>query len=31
VRILKRRWSRLPAVDAKTFRRDIDRVLDASL
>jgi len=28
---LKRRWAGLPAVDAHAFRRDIDRVLDASL
>jgi antitoxin (DNA-binding transcriptional repressor) of toxin-antitoxin stability system len=30
-RVLKRRWSRLPAVDPAAFRRDLDRVLDPSL
>lgn len=25
------RWRRLPAVDPKAFRRDVDAVLDASL
>jgi hypothetical protein len=28
--VLKRRWARLPPVDADSFRRDVDRVLDAS-
>ncbi len=28
---LLKRWSRLPPVDAKQFRADIDRVMDASL
>ncbi len=30
-RVLKRRWSRLPALDPDSFRRDVDRDLDASL
>jgi prevent-host-death family protein len=29
--VLWRRWSRLPPLDAKSFRRDIDRVIDSSL
>ncbi|MDA8399066.1 MAG: type II toxin-antitoxin system prevent-host-death family antitoxin [Actinomycetota bacterium] len=28
VRALKRRWSRLPPLDARAFRRDVDRVMD---
>ena len=31
VRVLQRRWSRLPAVDVDAFRRDLDDVLDSSL
>ncbi|MHB8287923.1 MAG: type II toxin-antitoxin system Phd/YefM family antitoxin [Acidimicrobiales bacterium] len=31
VRALKRRWSRLPPLDAGAFRRDVDRVMDTSL
>ena len=30
-RVLKRRWSRLPALDPEALRRDLDRVLDGSL
>jgi prevent-host-death family protein len=30
-RVLKRRWSQLPALDEVAFRRDIDRVVDSSL
>ena len=30
-RVLKRRWSRLPALDPEAVRRDLDRVLDGSL
>ena len=30
-RVLKRRWSRLPALDPQAVRRDLDRVLDGSL
>jgi prevent-host-death family protein len=30
-RELKRRWSRLPALDPEAFRRDIDSVIDSSL
>ena len=30
-RVLLTRWSRLPAVDPRRFRRDVDRVLDARL
>lgn len=29
--VLKRRWARLPALDADSFRRDVDRVLDPTL
>jgi prevent-host-death family protein len=29
--VLLKRWRRLPAVDAASLRRDIDRVLDAGL
>ena len=29
--VLRRRWSRLPPLDAESFRRDVDRVLDSSL
>lgn len=29
--VLKQRWARLPTLDADAFRRDVDRVLDASL
>lgn len=29
--VLKRNWARLPALDPESFRRDVDRVLDASL
>jgi len=29
--VLWRRWSRLPPLDAESFRHDIDRVLDSSL
>jgi prevent-host-death family protein len=28
---LLRRWNRLPIVDVKEFRRDVDRVIDPSL
>ena len=31
VRVLKRRWSRLPAMDLAAFRRDLDDLFDASL
>lgn len=31
VGVLQRRWSRLPALDPASFRRDVDRVLDSSL
>ncbi|MBV8303866.1 MAG: type II toxin-antitoxin system prevent-host-death family antitoxin [Acidimicrobiia bacterium] len=30
-RVLLKRWSRLPSVDPRRFRRDVDRVLDARL
>jgi prevent-host-death family protein len=30
-RELKRRWSRLPALDPEAFRRDLDRVIDSSV
>ena len=30
-RVLKRRWSRLPALNPEAFRRDLDHVLDSSL
>jgi prevent-host-death family protein len=30
-RVLRRRWSRLPAMDPDAFRRDLDQVLDPSL
>lgn len=30
-RALKRRWSRLPALDVESFLADLDRVLDSSL
>lgn len=30
-RVLKRRWSSLPALDPQSFRRDLDRILDSSL
>ena len=30
-RVLKRRWSQLPALDEAAFRRDLDRVVDSSL
>jgi prevent-host-death family protein len=29
--VLRRRWSRLPAMDPDAFRRDLDRVLDPTL
>lgn len=29
--VLLRRWSRLPAIDAAAFRRDLDDALDATL
>lgn len=29
--VLKRRWAGLPALDADSFRRDVDRVLNAAL
>jgi prevent-host-death family protein len=31
VSVLKRRWAHLPAVDAASFRRDIDNAVDSSL
>ena len=30
-RVLIKRWSRLPSVDPRRFRRDVDGVLDARL
>ena len=30
-RVLKRRWSRLPALDPEALRHDLDRVVDGSL
>lgn len=30
-RELKRRWSRLPALNPEAFRRDLDRVIDSAL
>ena len=31
IAVLRRLWSRLPALDVEAFRRDVDRVLDSSL
>jgi len=31
VRVLKRRWARLPALDPGALRHDLDEVLDGSL